>query len=262
MSSPSPSTSKSAIPSAGSASASASGNTGPEPAHSEVQQQQIPSPSPAPASHSPSLTTLLPPAPAPQSGATTSTRATTSTSPTRTPPTATPNPTATEKTPKQASAAAGAGAGAADDLLAPQADYDWSGFLGSSAHELSAVESDEKALLEEYRSWEWLHELYTIRRAQSESVRFSREYVPACLPACFPFPFPFPFPPVCLSSLCACFSSVCSGVGSDGKTNRIATVARWTQLKEAEVEEARVSHTQDMERISSVLGISSPSPAK
>jgi len=46
------------------------------------------------------------------------------------------------------------------------------------------------------------------------------------------------------------------------KKNRVATVARWTQLKEAEVEEARVSHTQDMEKISSVLGISSPPPGK
>lgn len=45
----------------------------------------------------------------------------------------------------------------------------------------------------------------------------------------------------------------------------IATIAKWTQLKEAEVEEARIRHTEDMQKISSVLGIAtmfSPPPGK
>jgi hypothetical protein len=44
------------------------------------------------------------------------------------------------------------------------------------------------------------------------------------------------------------------------KKNRIATIAKWTQLKEAEVEEARKRHTEDMHKISSVLGIPAPPP--
>jgi hypothetical protein len=53
------------------------------------------------------------------------------------------------------------------------------------------------------------------------------------------------------------------GRGMINKECRIATIAKWTQLKEAEVEEARKKHTEDMQKISSVLGIpASPATGK
>lgn len=36
---------------------------------------------------------------------------------------------------------------------------------------------------------------------------------------------------------------------------RIATISRWTELKEQELEEARVEHKHNLEKISQVLGI-------
>ncbi|TGZ81893.1 hypothetical protein EX30DRAFT_340318 [Ascodesmis nigricans] len=39
----------------------------------------------------------------------------------------------------------------------------------------------------------------------------------------------------------------------------VCTISRWTELKEAEVEEARSQHLHSLQQISKVLGISSPS---
>lgn len=36
---------------------------------------------------------------------------------------------------------------------------------------------------------------------------------------------------------------------------RIATISRWTELKEQELEEARVAHKENLQKISQVLGI-------
>jgi hypothetical protein len=61
------------------------------------------------------------------------------------------------------------------DLLSPLSPFDWASFQQRCSTELSSVSAEESALLEEYRGWEWFHELWTTARSASESVRLSRE---------------------------------------------------------------------------------------
>jgi len=104
------------------------------------------------------------------------------------------------------------GSSGAGDPLAPVAEYDWKGFVAQCEAELNQVEVEENHLMEEYRKWNWLYEIWATFRSQSDNIRLSRE---------------------------------------------MATIVNWTQLKETEVERARIQHTEDMRKISSVLGLPS-----
>jgi cobalamin biosynthesis protein CobT len=61
------------------------------------------------------------------------------------------------------------------DLLTPLPTFDWRGFQQHCDSDISSISAEESALLDEYRGWEWLHELWTSARSESECVRLSRE---------------------------------------------------------------------------------------